>query len=269
MVVIYQVRISTTAHSKIKRTGFFILGIFLIIVLVQILSLVKNNPIVFPNVFEIFKALFNLLINKNTYEMIGFTLLRLLISLIISLIIGVIIGIFEGLNNNIRLILKPLMVILRSLPMIVLVVIFMVLVSSKGWKNIPIISTSILLIPLISEAVAEGIKNMDKALIDVYKLNSNLRPFVIFKVHIPLILGYLKQAFVNAIGMGIKIIVTTEFIVSVAPSLGKGIFNAQYLNEFENIYAYAIIMVLLVLIIEYLPTFIINLIKYFKTCKKQ
>lgn len=267
--MIYQVRNSITAHSNLKKIGYFVLGIILIIFIVEILSLIKNDPIVFPNVLEIFKAFFNLLGQGSTYQMIGSTLLRLIFSLAISLFIGIIIGIFEGLYDNVRLILKPLMVLLRSLPMIVLVVIIMVLVSSSSWKNIPIIGTSILLVPLISEAVAEGIKNMDKALIDVYKLNSNLRPYVIFKVHLPLIIGYLKQAFVNAIGMGIKIIVTTEYIVSATPSLGKGIFNAQYMIEYENIYAFAIIMIIVVLVVEYIPILFMKMINYLRFLRQQ
>ena len=69
--------------------------------------------------------------------------------------------------------------------------------------------------------------------------------------------------------MGIKVIVTTEFIVSATPSLGKGIFNAQYMNEYENIYAYAIIMILMVLIIEGLPIIISKLYSYFKFRRQQ
>ncbi len=265
----YQVKDSTIARSRIKNALLFSLGILLIVFIVQLLSFIKNDNFVFPNVLEIFKAFFKLLGDLNTYQMIGSTVLRLIISLLIALIIGIIIGIFEGLFSNVRTVLKPLMALLRSLPMIVLVVIIMVLVSSSNWKNVPIIGTTIILIPLISEAVAEGIKNMDSALIDVYKLNSNLRPYVLFKVHIPLIIGYIKQAFINAIGMGIKVIVTTEYIVSATPSLGKGIYTAQYFAEYENIYAFAIIMILLVLIVEAIPILISKLYNYFKFKKQQ
>lgn len=267
--MIYQLKNSIIAHSKIKKIAYFIIGVILIILLVQFLSVLKNDKIIFPNVIEIFKAFFILLGKKETYSLIASTLLRLLIALSIALIIGIIIGIFEGIFESVRLILKPLMVLLRSLPMIVLVVIIMVLVSSSNWENVPIIGTTILLIPLISEATAEGIKRMDKSLIDVYKLNSNLRPFVIFKVHIPLILGYLKQAFINAIGMGIKIIVTTEYIVSARPSLGNAIYNSQYMIEYQDIYAYTIVMILLVLIVEGIPILLTKLYTYFKYARQQ
>ncbi len=255
-------------HSKIKNVIFYILGVFLILFLIEILSIIKNDQIVFPNVLDIIKSFFNLLGEPNTYKMIFSTLLRLIISLLLALLIGIIIGIFEGINENIRLILKPLMAVLRSLPMIVVVVIIMVLVPFNNWKNVPIIGTTIILIPLISEATKEGILRMDKSLIDVYKLNSNLTPYVIFKVHIPLIIGYLKQAFINAIGMGIKIIVTTEYIVSAKPSLGYAIYSSQYMVEYEKIYAYAIIMILLVLIVEFIPLLISKLFNYFKYNKK-
>ena len=267
--MIYQLKNSIIVHSKIKKIAYFIIGVILIILLVQFLSVLKNDKIIFPNVIEIFKAFFSLLGKKETYSLIASTLLRLLIALSIALIIGIIIGIFEGIFESVRLILKPLMVLLRSLPMIVLVVIIMVLVSSNEWENVPIYGTSIILIPIISEAVAEGIVRIDKSLLDVYKINSNLTPFVIFKVHIPLIIGYIKQAFINAIGMGIKVIVTTEYIVSATPSLGKAIYNSQYLFEYEYIYAYAILMVILVLLVEGIPILISKLYTYFKFQKQQ
>jgi NitT/TauT family transport system permease protein len=262
------VRISIS-NSKIKNTILFILGIILIFFIIQILSWIKNDKIVFPDVIEIIKAFFNILGKASSYEKIGATLLRLIIALFFSLAFGVLIGLFEGIYPNVRTVLKPLMMVLRSLPMIVLVVIVMVLVSSSNWDNVPIIGTTILLIPLISEATAEGIKRMDKALIDVYKLNSNLRPFVVFKVHIPLILGYLKQAFINAIGMGIKVIVTTEYIVSARPSLGNAIYNSQYMIEYQDIYAYTIVMILLVLIVEGIPILLTKLYSYFKYVRQQ
>ena len=54
--------------------------------------------------------------------------------------------------------------------------------------------------------------------------------------------------------MGIKMVVTTEYLVQTRNSLGKAIYSSSYFNEYQDIYAYALIMILLVLLVSALPT---------------
>ena len=236
--------------NKTKNTLFFSLGIILIGVLIQILGKAKGDALVFPGVFEILKAFFNLLKNPETYRLIFTTFRHLFIALIFSMVWGVAIGMAEGLSNFLRQLLKPLMILLRSIPMIVLVVIIMVLTR---YPKVPYIAASLILIPMISEATCEGCIRIDRDLIDVYRLNSNFSLRILLTVYLPLMAGYLKQAFINAVGTGIKIIVTTEYLVQSRNSLGKAVYSSAYFNEYEEIYAYALIMVLLVLLVSVLP----------------
>ena len=142
------------------------------------------------------------------------------------------------------------MVFLRSIPMVVLVVIIMVLTK---YERVPLIATSLLLIPLISEAVCEGVLNIDRELIDVYRLNSGFNLRVLLSVYLPLMTGFLKQAYVSAVGMGLKMVVSTEYLVQTKNSLEKAINTSIYFNEYEEIYAFALIMILLVVIISKIP----------------
>ncbi|MBQ8012827.1 MAG: ABC transporter permease subunit [Treponema sp.] len=241
--------------NKTKNTIFFCFGIILIGVLIQILGKAKGNPLVFPGIFEILKSFLHLLQDFHTYRLIFTTLLHLCVALLISTVIGIAIGMAEGLSNFVRQLLKPLMIMLRSIPMIVLVVIIMVLTK---YPKVPYIAASLALIPLISEATCEGCRRIDKELIDVYRLNSNFSLRILFSVYLPLMTGYLKQAFINAVGVGIKIIVTTEYLVQSKNSLGKAVYSSAYFNEYQEIYAYALIMIILVLLVSGLPLLFIK-----------
>ena len=169
-----------------------------------------------------------------------------------------VIGVAEGLCNFLHKLMYPLMTLLRSIPMIVLVVITMVLAS---YSRVPYIVCSLVLVPLISEAVCEGCRNIDRDLVDVYRMNGSFSLRILFAVYIPLVSGYLKQSFVNVTGIGIKIIVTTEYLVQTKDSLGKAIFTSGYFNEYQEIYAYALIMILLVLLFTELPLSLIRLLR--------
>ena len=96
-------------------------------------------------------------------------------------------------------------------------------------------------------------------MIDVYRLNSSFNLRILFSVYLPLMEGYLKQAYINAVGMGIKIVITTEYLVQTKNSLGKAVFSSSYFNDYDEIYAYALIMILLVLLLTEIPALITKL----------
>lgn len=243
-------------QNKIANTGIFCLGIIFAGVVIQLLGRVKGDSLVFPGVPEILKAFFRLLADRNTYVQIFTTLIHLFISLVLSSFIGILLGLLEGCSDNFRRFLKPVMTMLRSIPIIVLVVIIMVLAK---YSHVPYIAAALVLVPLISEAAAEGCKRIDSTLIDVYRLNSGFNLRVLFSVHLPLMAGYLKQAYVNAVGIGIKIIITAEYLVQSRNSLGKAVFSSSYFNEYAEIYAWALIMILLVCALTELPVIFFKL----------
>ena len=111
-----------------------------------------------------------------------------------------------------------------------------------------------MLIPLISEAGYEGCRRIDSDLINVYRLDSGINPRILFRVYLPLTGGYMKQAFVNACGMGLKVVVTAEYLVQTAESLGQAVYNRLNAVEYAELFAYALIMLLLVLILTGIPT---------------
>ncbi len=237
-------------RSKRKEALTFCLGIILIGCLLQAASWMKNDRLVFPDVLEILRAFFDLLGRGATWQKIGVTLLHLLRALLISTVLGVLIGLAEGLSDFVRTLLRPMMIMLRSMPMIVTVVIIMVMMP---YERVPVVATTLVLVPLISEAACEGCRRIDPELTDVYRMNSPFSLRVLFSVYLPLMGGYLKQAYINAVGMGVKLVVSTEYLVQTRNSLGKAIYSSSYFNEYQEIYAYALVMILLVLSVSELP----------------
>ena len=240
-------------NKKRYETLAFCLGILLTGVLIQTAGWLKSDRLVFPDVGEILAAFVRMLGTGNTWRQIGMTLLHLAEALAVSTVIGTALGLLQGRSPFIRTLLKPLMILLRSIPMIVMTVIIMVLTR---YENVPLLATSLMLIPLISEATCEGFLRIDPELIDVYRMNSGFTPRVLFQVYLPLMAGYLKQAYVNAVGMGIKLTVTTEYLVQARDTLGKAVYSSSYFSDYDEVYAYALIMILLAVLVSGLPKWI-------------
>ena len=238
----------------------FCLGIVLVGTLIQLFGALKGDALVFPGVDVILRAFGKLILDPHTWVLVGTSLRHLLLSMLIATFAGLIIGLAEGLSGFMRALFRPLMNLLRSIPMIVLVVIIMVLMP---YPRVPVTASSLILIPIISEAASEGCRRIEPELIDVYRLNSGLNPRILTRVYLPLMAGYLRQAWINAAGMGLRLAISTEYMVQTRDSLGKAIYSSSYFNEYQDIYAYALIMILLVLLIGEAPALINRLFSFF------
>ena len=248
-------------HSAIA----FCLGILLIGVLLQAGGMLKENRVVFPGLPEIGQAFFRLLADGRTWTRIGTTLLHAAEALLISAAAGMLIGLAEGISESIHSFFRPLMILIRSMPMIVLVILIM---SMMNYRSVPVTAGCMILIPLFSEAVYEGCRSLDPELIDVYRMNGGFSFQVALHVYLPLISGYLRQAFINAAGMGLKVTVSAEYLVQTKDSLGKAVYSSAYFSEYAEIYAYALIMILLVLLITEVPGAVMKAGRSFKKTRE-
>ena len=238
------------SRSKSRDLLAFCLGIVLIGALIQGAGALKGDALVFPGVDEILKAFFRLLGTGKTYALIWTTLQHLIVIMAVSTVLGVGLGVAMGLLPFLRKLLQPLMILLRSLPMVILIVITMV---AADYALVPVLASSIILVPMIAEAACEGCLRIDKELIDVYRMNASFNGKVLVHVYLPLMAGYLHQAWINAVGMGVKLAVSTEYLVQTRDSLGKAVHTSAYFNEYQDIYAYALVMILLVLLVSEAP----------------
>ena len=244
-------------QNKLKDTLTFCLGIVLIGVIVQAAGALKGDALVFPGVDEILRAFFRLITAEKTYALIWTTMKHLIAAMAVSAVIGVALGMAMGMLPFLRKLLQPMMILLRSLPMVILIVIIMVVAD---YAHVPVLASSIVLVPMIAEAACEGCVRIDKEFIDVYRMNANFNVRVLFQVYLPLMAGYLRQAWVNAAGMGVKLAVSTEYLVQTKNSLGKAVHTSGYFNEYQDIYAYALVMILLVLVVSEGPVWIGRLV---------
>lgn len=242
-------------QSKSKNTLAFCLGIVLIGVVLQAAGDFKGDALVFPPVGEILQAFVRLLGEGKTYALIWTTMQHLIVSMAVSTMLGIALGMLQGMIPFVRSLTKPLMIFLRSMPMVILIVIIMVVTE---YSRVPVIASSIILTPMIAEAACEGCLRIEKELIDVYRMNANFNGRVLLHVYLPLMGGYLKQAYVNAVGMGVKLAVSTEYLVQTKNSLGKAVYTSAYFYEYQDIYAYALVMILLVLLVSEAPMWIMN-----------
>lgn len=258
-------KVSITKNNLLKKIILYTFSLLALYLVALIASSIMNNSIILPKPNEVFISLFNLLGKGTTYKYIGNTLLSLLISLLISFIIGLVLGVLAGIYENVRIFLKPWITIMRSFPLAAIIILILII---AGFKNTPYIVTTLVLAPIIYEAVSNGIINIDQNLIDTYRIESKINLNIIIRVYLPLITSSLKAAFTSAVGLGIKVLIMAEFLAGSSNSLGYAIKPAADNLNYAEVYAYCIIIIVIVLIVELIPKMIIKLNDLIKLKKK-
>lgn len=236
-----------------KKIIIYLISIIFIILGLYLIFFIIDNDIIFPSPYNILIALINLLKEQKTYIILGYSFLRLIISLLLSFLIGGTLGILAGKFNSFRIFIKPFMTILRSVPLASIIVIIIVILD---FNKSPYVITLIMLIPIIYEAFLNGILNLDKDLMDVWKLESNMNEKVLINIIFPLAKPFITTAFIQSVGLGIKVLIMAEFICNTNNSIGKALVNSANYLEYDNVFAWTILAILFVIIIENIPKLI-------------
>ena len=231
---------------KNKKT-YYVLGILFVFVLWEILSVISNNNFVIPSIELTFTALGKILIDKETYFILGSTLLRLLISISLCFVFGVALAVLSNLSNRFKSFIKPMVVLLKTLPMAAVIIMLLVMV---GRSYSPYFIIGVVVFPLIYEATLNGLEGIDKDIKDEVKLLSNNNFQVFRSIYIPLTLPHILTSLIQSVGLGLKVLVMAEFIAETKNSIGEAI--RFYKNEAttEYVFAWSIILILFVLLVD-------------------
>jgi ABC-type nitrate/sulfonate/bicarbonate transport system permease component len=224
-------------------------SIVLVIVIWQIFAIRINNHYLMPHPYQVFKDFFHLFVEKQTYIVLGSTFVRLLLSISVSAVLGLVLGLLSGIKYQLEAFLKPIIITLRTLPVISIIVIILILLGNT--HSLYIISF-LLLFPLIYQAELDGVKNINKTLLEVLRMDCDKCSVGSIKmVYFPLSLPYFRTSLLQSAGLGIKVLVVAEFIAQTKNSIGWEIYFHRINLEYSLVFAWTIVLVIIVTGIEH------------------
>lgn len=229
----------------------FSLGILSLVVVWFIFALLfDRNGSIFPSPILTFDRLFVLLGDPYTYTCLLYTFIRMIIGFFSSFALALIFGILAGNHPSLYQFFKPLMVTLKSIPTVTLVFLFIVLFAPK---DAPIFVVMLICFPVLYEAIAGGINNVDKQVIEASRIDgaSYLKRTIFIKL--PLAVPYIIVGMVSSFALSFKIEIMAEVLTGYTRNgLGSVIQFARNDNpsDMSTIFAYALIAIIIMLIVS-------------------
>ena len=236
-----------------NRFVLFALGTLFVILLWVICSLMfDKNGAIFPNPVLTMEKFGTILGESYTYKCLGYTFLRMLMGFSLSFIVAVLFGVIAGNNEHIYQFLKPLIVVIKSVPTVALVFLFLVMINAK---NAPIFVVFVICFPILYEGVVGGIKNVPTSVINAAKVDgANCIKTTLF-IKFPLAIPYIIVGMASSFALSFKIEIMAEVITGYTRNgLGSVIHFTQVDDptNMAGIFAYSLLAIIIMLLVSLL-----------------
>ena len=240
-----------------NKFTLFALGILFVIALWIIFSLCfDTNGGIFPSPINTFARFTELLREPYSYQCLGQTFKRMLVGFSISFAAALIVGIFAGNHQPLYDFLKPLMTVIKSIPTVALVFLFVVLLTPK---DAPILVVIVICFPILYEAVANGIRKVDPQVVQAARVDGARYFKRVLVIKLPLAISYVIVGVVSSFSLSFKIEIMAEVITGTTSNgLGSVIHFVQQEDptELTSVFAYSLFAIIFMLLFTLLEQII-------------
>ncbi len=245
----------------LKNKKYIFLGILILFLTWIGAYYAIENSIILPSPKETLISLNEIVKDKSFYAILLNTLRRTIISFLISLILAVILGIIAALSRGFYYFLSPILALLKTIPTMAIVVLALIWLTND---KAPILIATIIIFPILYEAVINGIQDIDQNLIKMAKVYKVTERNIIRYIYIPNVLKSIFYVFSSALGLSLKVVIGGEVLGQPPNSIGSSIQVEKMQLNTSGVFAWIIILVLISLIIEILSKVFTRILKAWK-----
>lgn len=210
-----------------------------------------QHEYVLPSPLSAFRALSEIVTHGQFWHALGLTVMRGGIGLGLAIIIGALWGSAMGRWPAFEAFCQPMIQILLATPAVVFVILALVWLGSSSEAVMLVVA--LVATPLLVRTTATAVRGIDPSLSEMGQVFGLSRYERAWHIIVPLVLPPFLAATTVALGQSLRVAVMAE-LLATASGLGGAIRLAQINIETPQVFAYALLLATLALIIEKLST---------------
>lgn len=230
-----------------KRQYISIASVLFMLVVWKILAWYFKSDFILPPPEKTLVTTLGLFGDGQFLWVVGATVLRGMIGFVISLVFGIGIGVIAGISPNFNAFFKPILVTIRSTPVIAIILLALIWLNTN---SVPIFIAILTMFPFICTNVIDGIKSVDPNLTEMATIYKIPKQRVIREVHIPAIMPFIISGASSAMGIGWRAIIIGEVLSQPRYGIGTVMQSAQTFLNVDAVIAWTIIAVIISYLFE-------------------
>ena len=230
-----------------KETVRMALIVLFWLVLWEIADRVIDNRIILVGPTHILMALAEQVGQSNFWITCGASFLRIAVGFILSFIGGFVLALVCYRYKLIRDFLEPIMIMLKTVPMISFVIMLLIWVGNQA---LTIYLSFLIVLPIIYTNTLQGLQSVDVQLLEMAQV-FHMAPWKKFMfIYRPAFMPFVLSASKLALGMSWKSGIMAEVIGTPKPSIGREMYAAKTYLQTSNLFAWTIVVVILSVLFE-------------------
>lgn len=222
----------------------------------QAVAMFVAKPLLLPTPLAVAERLVALGLTADFYEIIFYSVMRIILGMIAGTLIGVLGGALSARFRAVKDFFAPILAIIRSIP-VASFIILLVLWMSRDIT--PLIIALMMVTPIVWINVESGIKNTDPALLEMAKVYK-MSPWAKIKnIYLPSVTPYFLAGLRSSLGMAWKAGIAAEVLLQPLISIGKMISDSKHTLETTDLFAWTVVVIVLSVLIERAMILIFNL----------
>jgi len=234
-----------TEKSKLQLQR--ISAVLLLLALWQAAALLIDKSILLCSPLEVLKRLTTIWKEDGFWSSVWFTLRKITGGYLLAFACGILLALLAGRFHYVEILLQPVMITIKSVPVASFIIIALVWLSSA---DLSVFISFLIVLPVIYNNVLAGIRHIDRKMLEMAELFRLPFHRKFLYIWLPEIKPYLMTACSLALGMAWKSGVAAEVIGIPSGSIGQKLYEAKaYLNTVD-LFAWTIVIVLVSILFE-------------------
>ena len=228
--------------SFTKKQYISFASVAVMLIIWKILALYFHSDFIVPQPEDTFLTVVKLVAHSGFISVAGTTILRGVFGFIVSGILGMGIGILAGISPGFNAFINPMLVAIRSTPVIALILLALIWFSPG---IVPVFIAMLTMFPFICTNVVDGIRSVDNGLIEMARFYRIGKRRIISEVYIPAIMPFIISGASSAMGIGWRAIIIGEVLSQPQYGIGTRMQSAQTFLNVDAVIAWTLIAVLI------------------------
>lgn len=221
-----------------------IISLFVILILIagwEVLSRAFNSRQILPGPVDTIRSLIAIAGKPDFLSSLGLTLLRGTAGFLLAFTGAILIGIPSGLNSGIEAGFKPILVAIRSTPVVAFILLAIIWLDSD---KVPVFIGFLTMFPILATNISQGIRETDPALIQMAHLYHVKRSRILRNIYWPSIQPFLFSGISTSIGFGWRSVIIGEVLSQPKYGIGAMMQDAQSYLLVSEVVAWTLIAIL-------------------------
>lgn len=227
----------------------------------QLAAVSIDSSILIAGPIDVLRRLTEIVQEDDFLSIAAFTLGRITAGYLSAVLTGMLLAFAAGRNRMIEILLHPWVVSIRAVPVASMVVILLILVSSR---NLSVIIVFLVVFPVVYTNILSGLKSRSRELTEMASVFRITGTKKLKYITLPQLKSYILSACSVTAGMAWKAGAAAEVIGTPPMSIGKMIYQSKTWLDTESLFAWTLVLIILSMIFERVFIYLLKAVLYGK-----